>query len=477
MRKLFSLFIALLATNALWAYDFQSGDLYYNITSDTTVEITYRYDYVDMAGMNYDFTTITIPQTISFEDKTYRVNSIGYRAFNTSRNLQAITIPQNILNIGEDAFEDCVFLKDSFVNNSSLNAVANDYWGAKIADSNGLVIKNDTVIDCLGYLTTITIPDGVTCIGGYAFESCLALRSVTIPNSVTTIEYDAFAACISLTSINIPESVTNIEDEAFYFCLSLSSINIPNSVKSIGDWAFYFCPSLLSITIPNSVKSIGDWAFRQNFFLEGNFINNSLLNEKDNDYWGAEFADEEREGLLIRNDTIIGCRRHVTSVTIPMGVRCIRYEAFYFFKTLLSVTMPESVETIDEYAFWHCSSLDSITIPASVSNIKECAFYLCDSLRCITCKALEVPKTGEYVFYGLPLSEATLYVPAESIEKYKSADQWKDFGTILPIEELPAAVENTHNSLSTTYPKKLLRNGQLIILRDGVEYNAMGVRL
>ena len=34
----------------------------------------------------------------------------------------------------------------------------------------------------------------------------------------------------------------------------------------------------------------------------------------------------------------------------------------------------------------------------------------------------------------MPLSEATLYVPAQSLDDYKSADQWKDFGTILPIE-------------------------------------------
>ena len=37
-----------------------------------------------------------------------------------------------------------------------------------------------------------------------------------------------------------------------------------------------------------------------------------------------------------------------------------------------------------------------------------------------------------------------------------------------------SAVDNTHSSSSATNTQKLLRNGQLIILRDGVEYNAMG---
>jgi hypothetical protein len=77
----------------------------------------------------------------------------------------------------------------------------------------------------------------------------------------------------------------------------------------------------------------------------------------------------------------------------------------------------------------------------------------------------------------MPLAEATLYVPAQSLDDYKAADQRKEFGTILPIEELPAAVKNTHNSSSTTNPKKLLRNGQVYILQDGKTYTVMGAEV
>ena len=58
MRKLFFLFVTLVATSALWAYDFQSGDLYYNITSETTVEVT-NGDYSAL-------TVATIPETIIY---------------------------------------------------------------------------------------------------------------------------------------------------------------------------------------------------------------------------------------------------------------------------------------------------------------------------------------------------------------------------------------------------------------------------
>ena len=71
--------------------------------------------------------------------------------------------------------------------------------------------------NCTG-LTTVTIPDGVTSIGDYAFSSCSGLTSVTIPDSVTSIGYEAFAYCTGLTSVTIPDSVTSIGQIAFVKC-------------------------------------------------------------------------------------------------------------------------------------------------------------------------------------------------------------------------------------------------------------------
>ncbi|MBR3612271.1 MAG: leucine-rich repeat domain-containing protein [Bacteroidaceae bacterium] len=73
------------------------------------------------------------------------------------------------------------------------------------------------------------------------------ITSVTISNGVTTIGDYAFSSCSRLTSITIPNSVTSIGDYAFYNCTGLTSITIPNSVTSIGDYAFYNCTSLTEI--------------------------------------------------------------------------------------------------------------------------------------------------------------------------------------------------------------------------------------
>ncbi|MBO7259839.1 MAG: hypothetical protein J6U94_07265 [Paludibacteraceae bacterium] len=61
--KLFTLLVALISTTSLWAYDFQSGDLCYNITSETTVEVTYLKEH---SVENYSsLTTAIIPETVT----------------------------------------------------------------------------------------------------------------------------------------------------------------------------------------------------------------------------------------------------------------------------------------------------------------------------------------------------------------------------------------------------------------------------
>ncbi|MBQ4602971.1 MAG: leucine-rich repeat domain-containing protein, partial [Clostridia bacterium] len=109
--------------------------------------------------------------------------------------------------------------------------------------------------DCYS-LTSITIPDSVTSIGDSVFYNCTSLTSVTIGDSVTSIGEYAFYDCNSLASVTIGNSVTSIGEYAFCNCTSLASVTIPDSVTSIGDYAFENCFNLAIIMIPDSVTSI-----------------------------------------------------------------------------------------------------------------------------------------------------------------------------------------------------------------------------
>ena len=86
-------------------------------------------------------------------------------------------------------------------------------------------------------LTSITIPNGVTTIGGYAFRGCSKLTNVTIPSSVTEIKGYAFSGCSQLTNVTISNGVTTIGSDAFSSCSKLTNVTIPSSVTSIGSYA------------------------------------------------------------------------------------------------------------------------------------------------------------------------------------------------------------------------------------------------
>ena len=101
-------------------------------------------------------------------------------------------------------------------------------------------------------LTSVTISNSVTSIGGYAFEGCTRLTSVIIPNSVISILGCAFRDCTDLTSISMPNGVTSIGMNAFYGCTSLTSITIPDSVTSIDKCAFENCDNLVIKTTEGS---------------------------------------------------------------------------------------------------------------------------------------------------------------------------------------------------------------------------------
>lgn len=123
-----------------------------------------------------------------------------------------------------------------------------------------MAFAQECVDDNIG-LTSVTIPNTVTTIGGSAFFGNNSLSSITIPSSVRTIGSSAFNRCKSLGSIVIPNGVTKIDYLTFGVCHALSSVTIPNSVSIIGDKAFNGCQSLRSIVIPSGVTQIDSSCF------------------------------------------------------------------------------------------------------------------------------------------------------------------------------------------------------------------------
>ena len=303
--------------------------------------------------------------------------------------------------------------------------------------------------DYNSYIKYVTLPDGLTSIGNYAFWYCSGLTSITIPNSVTSIGNSAFNNCDGLTSITIPNSVTSIGDDAFQYCFGLTFVTFGNSVTTIGKSAFSCCYSLTTITIPNSVTSIGTYAFQYCSGLTSVTIGNSVTSIG----WGA----------------FSGCSG-LTSVTIGNSVTSIGNYAFYGCSGLTSITIPNSVTSIGDWAFEDCSGLTSVTIGSGVTSIGDWAFRSCNKIQEVTSYASTPPAAASC---GLNHTSCTLYVPAEYIDTYSNTLWWEDFKEIRAITTT-AAPEVLVNPTNPT--QKLLRNGQVYILQDGKTYTITGQR-
>ena len=328
-----------------------------------------------------------------------------------------------------------------------------------------------------------------------------AKKNVVIPDTVehngekfavTGIGANAFFATGYTTS-----TVKRIEERAFYGAFQADNyssttvyyVTIPENVEYIGAQAF--AGNNLNITWLAKACTIDPTAFESNVIKDLTF--GTMV--------------EEVPAYLCANNT------NITEITLPYNVRKIGDYAFYFCSKLRRIGMGESLQEIGAYAFQECIALNEIVCAATVP-----------------------PVAAPHAFENVPIN-ATMEVPCGSVNAYATADEWKYFwyftetilykATVLveddqqgsasveydcaqatfraaPNEgfkfkewsngrtdnpltmamtgniELTATFEavqspmGTEETLIQNSPVKFLQNGQLLIEKNGVLYNAQG---
>ena len=455
--RLGGVLFALLASTTLCAQSFQVGDLHYNITSSSepyTVEVS---DAVS------SITTVTIPETVTYNGITYSVTSIGGGAFFDRSSLTSVTIGESVTNIGGYAFFGC------------------------------------------SSLVSIEIPNSVTSIGNGAFYGCYSLVSVTIPNSVTSIGDGAFFGCFSLTKTNYTGDIAgwcNIKfgyGEANPMCHShnfyindqeIKDLVIPNSVTSIGNRVFSGCSSLTSITCEGeNPPTVGSDAFYEvsksipvyvpcgcvgaykaksgwkdftniqeplaEYSIEVNVNDNMMGSAKVNyntfcegsqisatpniGYHFVQWSDGKTKNprtLELTQDTILiaefaltqsgQCGDNLYWELIDDTLHITGSGEMYDYisdtapwkRSIKALCIGESVTSIGWGAFSGCSSLTSVTIPNSVTSIGSDAFYNCSSLTSVTIPN-SVTSIGSWAFqYCSSLTSVTIPESVTSIGDY-----------------------------------------------------------
>lgn len=392
-QKLFSLLFAIVASFGTMFASVTIGGITYNLDeTELTAEVTSSED-------NYSG-SIVIPESVSYETITYSVTSIGAFAFSGCSSLTSVTIPNSVTSIGQNPFLACKNLVEISVDarntvydsRDNCNAIIETASNKLISGCQNTIIPNSTAV--IGYaafhqqenLKSIIIPFSVTQIELAAFSSS-GITSIVIP-AQTFVEdwyysdsemFGVFASCQALTDVTLLEGVTKIANGEFSNCRNLQTIHIPESVASIGKCAFLNCSNLTSVTLPNSITSIGNCAFMS-------------------------------------------------------------------------------------------SGLTSVSIPNSVTSIGVWAFNSCSSLTSITSEATNPPTLESDVFINVDKS-IPLYVPAESIDAYKAAEQWKDFTIILPIPAASVAISSYEDPqhVGTYYSTFYYSSGHYELPAAGVE--------
>lgn len=355
--------------------DTSIGDLKYQVDTETK-EATVT------GGVGNNLYSVSIPDSIGYDNINYPITHIGKEAFRSYRGLTTVSLGNCLKVIEDNAFEGCVEL-------------------VKLGMPNSLeTIKGGAFASC-GF-SVVEISDGVKEIGENAFSRNSTLNSVKIGKSVTTIGRRAFSECPALTSVTLGENLKFIKTSAFENCTVLSDIILPSSLQVIDSRAFYNT-ALVSVFVPSSVVNIGEDAFKYIYALK-------------------EIKVDEANTVYSDIDGVLCSKTKTVLLRYPNSKG----------KTY---TVPNTIKKIYDRAFSYCPELETVVFPASVISIGNYIFDHSDNLKSITILNPEPAKLESSFNVS---KDVFILVPKQSVNRYRNTSRWQEMN----IKAIGSIAEN-----------------------------------
>jgi len=435
-----------------------------------------------------------------------KVETIKDNAFSNCTALTGIKIKKKVKTIGKSAFQGCTALAtvnfseatalttigaDAFtgtalttIDLSGATALAiitdtsfptNKYTSVKLAgtalDDTSFPTAQAWLVNAKDGLTEITLPEGLTKIGGFtgfkaltsiglpvgvtsiekdAFKDCVALKGIKIKKNVKTIDESAFQGCTALTGLNLSEAtaLTEIKTKAFADCTALTAVDFAGAtaLTTIGVSAFNG-DGLTTVTITGSIETIDDQAFFNNKLESVDFTEAAALTTIGANAFGVNKAEDSTiteldldgaTALTTVADNAFPKNAYTSVKTAGTQLAYTKEDGTYvdgfsspFSSTnilanagesLIDLTFPAGYQVNGFNKFEDFANLNSITLPADATEIPDNAFKDANITEFVVSD--KITRIGKNAFNGSALEsiDFTNATALETIDKYAFAN-------------------------------------------------------
>lgn len=394
MKKLLISLLPLFSL-AVNAADFVVNGIAYNAVSlaDLTCEVT--------SNSTLYSGNIEIPETVSYQNRTFTVIGIGDEAFSGCEDVASLALPNTLTYIGYNAFYAC------------------------------------------SKLTSLSVPGSVTSIGSGAMAYS-GIKKLRLEDGNTTLEIGKYVVApgkyLSSFYWNCIDTLylgRNLSDnsEGFFKSSSnsgygntLSEITISHCVTYIPPHVFSY-PQAKKIVIPSSVTKIYNDAFEGGFYEELIFEDGDTPIELGIHTYSS-WDYEKIEYCVMRNYELVNLyigREIKLAQEGSLGSTNYSYvHGFYNSLNLKNVIIGENVTELPAHLLRDCNGVEKIVLPQKLSKLNS-ALVGCTGIMDFTCQSSTPPSVTSSSFTNNQYINATVKVAEDAYDTYKANEVWGQF--------------------------------------------------